>query len=87
MGQDERGAGDAADFAGAGGDVLQGAPPAGEQGEPAFAQAAQGPLDRITGAGIDVEFPAAGGLFDGNQDADARALISGVVSYERAAVS
>ena len=42
MGEDERGAGDATDFAGAGGDVLQGAPAAGEQGEPAFPEATQG---------------------------------------------
>jgi hypothetical protein len=40
MGQDERGAGDVADSAGAGGDVLKGPPAAGEQGESAFAQAA-----------------------------------------------
>jgi hypothetical protein len=33
MGQDERGAGDVADFAGAGGDVLEGAPALVEQGE------------------------------------------------------
>jgi hypothetical protein len=45
MGEDERGAGDVADFAGAGGDVLEGAPAAGEQGKPAFSQAAQGTLD------------------------------------------
>jgi len=77
MGQDEGGAGDVADFAGAGGDVLEGTPALVEQGEPAFTEAAQGPLDRVAGAGIDVEFLPAGGLFDGNQDADARALISG----------
>ena len=35
-------------------------------------------LDGVAGAGIDVEFPAASGLFDRNQDADARAVISGV---------
>jgi hypothetical protein len=45
MGEDERGAGDVADFAEAGGDVLEGAPAAGEQGKPAFSQAAQGTLD------------------------------------------
>ena len=65
MGEDEGGAGDVADFAGAGGDVLQGAPAAGEQGEPAFAQAAQGTLDGIAGPGIDIELPPASGLFDG----------------------
>src|SRR6516164_7236088 len=74
MGEDEGGAGDVADLAGAGGDVLQDPPAAGEQGEATFTQAAQRVLDRVTGAGIDVEFPAAPGLFDGNQDADARAV-------------
>jgi len=40
MGEDECGASDVADFAGAGGDVLEGAPAAGEQGEPAFPETA-----------------------------------------------
>ena len=78
MGEDEGGAGDVADFAGAGGDVLEGAPAAGEQGEPAFAQAAQGTLDGVAGAGIDIEFPPVGGLFDGDVDADASAVVAGV---------
>jgi hypothetical protein len=43
MGQDECGAGDVTDLAGAGGDVLEGAPAAREQGEAAFALATQGP--------------------------------------------
>jgi NAD(P)H-dependent flavin oxidoreductase YrpB (nitropropane dioxygenase family) len=72
MGEDEGCTGDAANFAGAGGDVLEGAPAAGEQGKPAFAQAAQGALDGVAGTGIEVRLPAAGGIFDGNQDADAR---------------
>jgi hypothetical protein len=55
MGQDERGAGDVTDLAGAGGDVLEGAPAASEQGESSFAQAAQGAEQRIAGAGIDVQ--------------------------------
>src|SRR2546429_7701990 len=78
MGEDERRAGDVADFAGAGGDVVKGAPPAGEQREPSFPEAAQGTLESVAGAGIDVKFPAARRLLDGNQDADARALIAGV---------
>ncbi len=78
MGEDERRAGDVADFAGAGGDVVKGAPPAGEQREPSFPEAAQGTLESVVGAGIDVKFPAARRLLDGNQDADARALIAGV---------
>jgi hypothetical protein len=45
---------------GLGGDVLKRAPAAGEQREPAFAQAAKRALDGIAGAGVDVQFPAAG---------------------------
>ena len=65
LGEDEGGAGDVADLAGAGGDVLEGAPALVEQGEPAFAQAAQGTLDGVAGAGIDVQFPPAGGCLAG----------------------
>src|SRR5438094_829173 len=78
MGEDEGGAGDVADFAGAGGDVLEGAPALVEQGEPAFAQAAQRTLDGVAGAGIDVEFPPVSGLFDGDVDANAGAVVAGV---------
>jgi hypothetical protein len=39
MGEDKSGAGDVADLAGAGGDVLECAPALVEQGEPAFAEA------------------------------------------------
>ena len=76
--QDERGPGDDSDLAGAGGNVLEGAPAAGEQGEPPFAQAAQRALDGVARAGIDVGFLAAGRLPDGNQDADAGAFIAGI---------
>jgi hypothetical protein len=41
----EGGAGYGGDFAGAGGDVLEGAPALGEQGECAFADTAEGPLE------------------------------------------
>src|SRR5215468_3648810 len=78
MGEDECGAGDVADFAGAGGDVLEGAPALVEQGEPAFAEAAQGALDGVAGAGVDIEVPPAGGLFDRDMDADAGAVVAGV---------
>jgi hypothetical protein len=78
MGEDEGGAGDVADLAGAGGDVAEGTPATGEQREPAFAQAAQRALDGVAGTGIDIELPAASGLFDGNQDADTCTVISGV---------
>jgi len=40
MGEDECGADDVADIAGAGGDVLEDASAASDQGEPAFAEAA-----------------------------------------------
>src|SRR6516225_6964427 len=78
MGQDECGAGDVADFAGAGGDVLEGAPALAEQGEPAFAQAAQGPLEGVAGAGIDIEVPPRGRLFDRDVDADAGTVVAWV---------
>lgn len=48
MGEDEGGAGDAADFAGAYGDVLESPPAALEQGEPPFAEA-RGEAIRIDG--------------------------------------
>ena len=65
-------------FAGAGGDVLECAPAAGEQCEPLFPEAAQGALDGVAGAGIDIEFLTARGLSDGDQDADARAVVAGI---------
>jgi hypothetical protein len=55
--------------------VLHDAPAAGEQGEPAFAQAAQGTLKRVAGAGIEVKFPAAGWLLDRDEDADPGAVV------------
>jgi hypothetical protein len=58
--------------------VLEGAPAAGEQGESAFALAAQGTLDGVAGAGIDIQFLPAGGLFDGDVDAEASAVIAEV---------
>ena len=76
MGKDKRCAGDVADFARAGGDVAEGAPSAGEQGEPSFPQAAQGTLDRVAGARIDIEFPSASRLPHRNQDADASTFIA-----------
>jgi hypothetical protein len=42
MGEYERGLGEVADFAGAGGGVLQGAPAAGQEREPAFADGSSG---------------------------------------------
>ena len=77
MGQDEGGAGDIADLARAGGDVLEGAPGAGEQGEPAFAQAAQRAEQRVAGAGIDIELLPAGWLLDRDVN-DRGAVVTGV---------
>ena len=78
MGEDEGGAGDVADSAGAGGDVLEGAPPLAEQGEPAFSEAAQGALQGVAGARIDIQVAPVGGLADGDVDADAGAVVAGV---------
>jgi hypothetical protein len=62
MGGCECGFDDVADLAGAGGDVAQGAPMAGEQGEAAFAQASQAAEQRVVGVGV--EDLAARGLSD-----------------------
>jgi hypothetical protein len=56
--------------------VLQRPPAAGEQGEPAFAQAAQRPLDAIAGAGIAIEVLAAGRLAHRDVDADPSSVVS-----------
>jgi hypothetical protein len=51
---------------------------AGEQGEAAFAQAAQRPLESVEGAGIDVEVAAAGRLAHQDVDADTGSFVSRV---------
>jgi hypothetical protein len=76
MGEDEGGAGDVADLAGAGGDVLEGVPALVEQGEPASAQAAQGSLDGVAGAGVNIELPAVSRLFDRYVDAYSGAVVA-----------
>jgi hypothetical protein len=68
------GAGDGADFAGAGNDVLGGAPAACEQGEPAFPEAAQGTLDGVAGPAVNVEVLPAGRLPDWDEDVDSAPL-------------
>jgi hypothetical protein len=60
MGEDEGRTDDIADLAGADGDVPQGTPALVKQGEPAFAEAAQGALSGVVGTGADVEFASAG---------------------------
>jgi hypothetical protein len=62
----------------AGGDVLEGAPAAGEQGEPAFAQAAQRAEHGVAGAGIDAGVPPASGLPDRDVHADASSFAAGI---------
>ena len=78
MGEDEGRAGDVADLAGADGDVQQRPPAAGEQGEPAFAQAAQRPLEGVAGAGVDIEILAARRLAHRDVDADPGSVVSRV---------
>src|SRR2546422_11731560 len=78
MDEDECGADDVTDFAGAGGEVPQDSPAAGEQSEAAFAQAAKGTQQHVVGAGVDVEDLAAGGLFDRGEHADTGAFVAGV---------
>src|SRR5450755_3283681 len=87
MGEDECGAGNVADLAGAGGDVLESAPALVEQGEPAFAETAQGALEGIAGAGANIEFPSAGGLLDRDMNADAGAVVTRVGRVGRSAAA
>ena len=63
---------------GAGGDVLEGAPALVEQGESAFAEAVQGVLQGVAGAGADIEVAPVCGLFDGDVDAYSGAVVAGV---------
>src|SRR6202000_2796412 len=63
---------------GVGGDVLEGGPALGEQGEPAFPAAAQVAEQRVPGAGAGVEFLVSGGLFHGDEDAYSSALVAGI---------
>ena len=78
MSENEGGAGDVTDLAGAGGDVLECAPALGEQREPAFAQAAQGALDGVAGAAADVEFTVSGWQLARDVKADAGAVVAGI---------
>jgi hypothetical protein len=78
VGEDQRGAGDVTDLPGASGDVLQDAPALVEQGEPAFAQAAQRALDGVSGAATGIQFPPVSRLFDRHVDADVGAVVAKV---------
>ena len=64
MGEYERGADDVADAAWAGGGVAQAAPAAGEDGEAAFAEAAQRSQEGVVGAVVDGQLPPVGGFLD-----------------------
>jgi hypothetical protein len=87
--EDECGAGDVADPAGAEGDVLERAPAFFEFGGGAFAEGAQVSDQGVRGAGIRVEglFGFALGAADGDVDADAGADVALVgVGPDRAVV-
>jgi hypothetical protein len=63
---------------GVGGDVLEGGPALGEQGESAFSPAAQVAEQCVAGAGADVGFLVAGGPFDRGEDADSGSFVAEV---------
>jgi hypothetical protein len=65
LGEDEGGTGYPGGAAGVGGDVLEGGPALGEQGEPAFTAAAQVAEQGVPGAGVNVELPVPGGVLTG----------------------
>ena len=76
LGEDEGGAGYLGDAAGAGGDVLEGCPALGEQGEPAFPLTAQFAQQRVAGAGKVAGRRVFLGVLRGDEDADAGAVVA-----------
>lgn len=78
MGEDKSGAGDVADRAGAGGDVLKDPPAAFEQGESAFAEASQGAQEPVVGAVVRAESLVSLRLLDGRVNADPGAVVVAV---------
>lgn len=78
MGEGECGFDHVPDLAGAGSDVVESAPAAGEDGESAFAQAAQAAQECVVGAGVHVEDLVTCGLFDRGVRANTRALVAAV---------
>lgn len=78
LSENEGCAGYLGDLARAGGDVLEGAPALGEQGECPFAEAAQGSLEGVRGAGAQVGFRPVRWLFYRDADADSGTFVSGV---------
>jgi hypothetical protein len=78
LGEDEGGTGYLGGTAGVGGDVLEGGPALGEQGEPAFSPAAQVAQQGVPGTGVNIEFLVPGGLFHRGEHADSSALVAAV---------
>ena len=78
LGEDEGGTGYLGGAVGVGGDVLEGGPALGEQGESAFSLAAQSAKERVPGAVPGVGFLVPGGLLHRGQDADSGALVAAV---------
>src|SRR3954469_21808197 len=83
MREDECRADEHADSAGAGGGVSQGLPAGGEEGEAAFAVAAQRSQEQVVGPVVDGEGFAVGGPLDGSLDAMTCAFVSGIASVGR----
>ena len=65
LGEDEGGADDPGELAGAGGGVLEGGPALGEQGEPAFSLEAEAAQQAIPGLVVGCELVASAGALDG----------------------
>ena len=78
LGEDEGCAGYLGGAAGVCGDVLEGGPALGEQGEPAFPAAAQVAEQRVAGAGSGVEFLVPGWFFDRGEDAYSGSFVAEV---------
>src|ERR1700745_1742192 len=76
--EDKGGAGYLGDPAGACGDVLEDGPALGEQGEPSFSPAAQVAQQGVPGAGAGVRVAVSRRVFQGDEDADAGALVAAV---------
>src|SRR6266536_4065421 len=78
MGEDQCRFDEGADFAGAGGGVLQGAPALGEESEAAFSAAARRSQQQVVGPVVDGQGLAVGGLLDRGVHAVACAFVAGV---------
>jgi len=65
LGEDEGGAGYLGGAIGVGGDVLEGGPALGEQGEPALSPASEVAEQRVPGAGVNIRSSFPAGFFTG----------------------